>query len=136
MPDPSSLDTRRAALGQVIAERRAAIGVSQSSLAGLVGVSQAAISRIERGLATPDAFVLCEIARALGATVDELYGATDRVHALALRARRAAFAEIDAVDAEDDARAVFSAMAFVAARKDRQSGCRFPLHSPTVGRTT
>ena len=48
--------------------------LSQHKLAEQSGVSQQMISAIEKGIREPRADILYKLARALGVTMDELYG--------------------------------------------------------------
>ena len=49
-------------------------GVSQRWLAGKVGCSSSTISEIEQGKRAPNVYLALRIARALGATVENLWG--------------------------------------------------------------
>ncbi len=53
---------------------RQARGYSQQQLAGMAGVSRQAVSAVEAGLSDPSLRVALSLARALGVTVDELFG--------------------------------------------------------------
>ena len=57
-----------------LAERRRAKGLSQGDLAGVAGVTRQAIAAIESGKAQPGVAVALAIARALGASVEDLFG--------------------------------------------------------------
>lgn len=61
-------------LGQVIREARIAAGLSQRALAQRAGSTQAAISRYERGLASPSVETLERLVRGAGATVEASLG--------------------------------------------------------------
>jgi transcriptional regulator with XRE-family HTH domain len=58
-------------------ERRLAAGVSQAELAARAGVSRALVASIEQGRHAPAVGAALRLARALGATVEELFGASD-----------------------------------------------------------
>ncbi|HEY7146454.1 MAG TPA: substrate-binding domain-containing protein [Streptosporangiaceae bacterium] len=53
---------------------RQARGLSQQQLAGMAGVSRQAVSAIESGLSDPSLRVALALARALGLTVEEMFG--------------------------------------------------------------
>jgi putative molybdopterin biosynthesis protein len=53
---------------------RQARGFSQQQLAGMAGVSRQAVSAVEAGLSDPSLRVALALARALGVTVEELFG--------------------------------------------------------------
>jgi putative molybdopterin biosynthesis protein len=53
---------------------RQARGFSQQQLAGMAGVSRQAVSAVESGLSDPSLRVALALARALGVTVEELFG--------------------------------------------------------------
>jgi len=53
---------------------RLARGFSQQQLAGMAGVSRQAVSAIESGLSDPSLRVALALARALGMTVEEMFG--------------------------------------------------------------
>ena len=53
---------------------RQARGFSQQQLAGMAGVSRQAVSAVESGLSDPSLRVALALARALGLTVEELFG--------------------------------------------------------------
>ena len=55
---------------------RTAAGLSQEELANKIGVSRQAISRWERGEASPDTDNLIELSRVLGVSIDSLVGDT------------------------------------------------------------
>lgn len=60
-------------------EYRLKAGLVQEDLADLVGVRATTISRLERGEAGPSFPLARNLARVLGATVDELFGEPERV---------------------------------------------------------
>ena len=66
---------------------RHARGFSQQQLAGMAGVSRQAVSAVESGLSDPSLRVALALSRALGLTVEELFGPGDP---RASRARAAA----------------------------------------------
>ena len=66
---------------------RQARGFSQQQLAGMAGVSRQAVSAVESGLSDPSLRVALALARALGLTVEEMFG---RAHARAAGRRAAA----------------------------------------------
>ena len=53
---------------------RQARGFSQQQLAGMAGVSRQAVSAVEAGLSDPSLRVALALSRALGLTVEELFG--------------------------------------------------------------
>ena len=53
---------------------RQARGFSQQQLAGMAGVSRQAVSAVESGLSDPSLRVALALSRALGLTVEELFG--------------------------------------------------------------
>ena len=55
-------------------------GLSQAKLAEASGVPQQTISAVESGTRSPGAEVLYKLARALGVTMDELYGGEKHDH--------------------------------------------------------
>lgn len=61
-----------------IRELRQARGLTQLQLGMAVGVSKPAVCRWENGVAMPRAELLPVLARALGCSIDELFGADDR----------------------------------------------------------
>ena len=61
-------------LGNRLAELRKQHGLSQEELADQLGVSRQAISKWERGEASPDTDNLIELARIYGISLDELLG--------------------------------------------------------------
>jgi putative molybdopterin biosynthesis protein len=60
--------------GVVLRLARQARGYSQQQLAGMAGVSRQAVSAVESGLSDPSLRVALALARALGMTVEELFG--------------------------------------------------------------
>jgi molybdate-binding protein/transcriptional regulator with XRE-family HTH domain len=60
--------------GAVLRLARQARGFSQQQLAGMAGVSRQAVSAVESGLSDPSLRVALALARALGMTVEELFG--------------------------------------------------------------
>ncbi len=66
MPAPSLTTTLRA--------HRAAAGLSQADLAARVGVSRQALNAIEAGRQVPSTVLALQLARALGCSVDDLFG--------------------------------------------------------------
>ncbi|MEE6273460.1 helix-turn-helix transcriptional regulator [Georgenia wangjunii] len=57
--------------------RRRAQKVTQAELAATAGVSRQTVIAIEQGDYAPSVFLALRIARALGATVEELFGGAD-----------------------------------------------------------
>lgn len=57
-----------------VRERRTYYGWSQRELARMVGITSGAMSAIERGVHWPGADTAIRLARALGSTVEELWG--------------------------------------------------------------
>lgn len=49
-------------------------GKTQKQVADEVGIKDSAYQRYERGAVTPNAKLACKIARALGTTVEAIYG--------------------------------------------------------------
>jgi putative molybdopterin biosynthesis protein len=60
--------------GTVLRLARQARGFSQQQLAGMAGVSRQAVSAVESGLSDPSLRVALALARALGMTVEEVFG--------------------------------------------------------------
>jgi len=60
--------------GTALRLARQARGFSQQQLAGMAGVSRQAVSAVESGLSDPSLRVALALARALGLTVEELFG--------------------------------------------------------------
>lgn len=56
---------------------RKAAGLEQEELAARSGISQGTISRIERGSPAPSVDTALALARALGTTVEHLFGEVD-----------------------------------------------------------
>jgi molybdate-binding protein/transcriptional regulator with XRE-family HTH domain len=67
--------------GAVLRLARQARGFSQQQLAGMAGVSRQAVSAVESGLSDPSLRVALALARALGMTVEELFGPASPVTA-------------------------------------------------------
>jgi putative molybdopterin biosynthesis protein len=65
---------RGAGGGTALRLARQARGFSQQQLAGMAGVSRQAVSAVESGLSDPSLRVALALARALGMTVEELFG--------------------------------------------------------------
>ncbi len=59
-------------LGESIKRRRAAANITQAELAESLSVSRPMIAQIERGTKVPSAYLIRDIARLFGCTVDEL----------------------------------------------------------------
>lgn len=83
-----------------LSDRRRALGMSQGELARAAGITRQALGAIESGRAQPGVTVALAIARALGASVEELFGGSSlsRVQAemgSAPASQRAAVALID-----------------------------------------
>jgi len=66
--------TDQGAGGTALRLARQARGFSQQQLAGMAGVSRQAVSAVESGLSDPSLRVALALARALGLTVEELFG--------------------------------------------------------------
>jgi transcriptional regulator with XRE-family HTH domain len=64
---------------------RQARGFSQQQLAGMAGVSRQAVSAVESGLSDPSLRVALALARALGMTVEQLFGPGSPVSPVAAR---------------------------------------------------
>ena len=60
--------------GDKLVRLRKQRGMSQEELAAKLGVSRQAVSKWERGEASPDTYNLIQLARAYGMTLDELVG--------------------------------------------------------------
>ena len=60
-----------------IKELRRAKNLTQEELAKEINVTQGAISQWEKGLAQPTSDKLPELAKALGCSIDELYGKSE-----------------------------------------------------------
>jgi transcriptional regulator with XRE-family HTH domain len=77
--------------GSLIRERRCELRLSQRSLARRAGTTQAAVSRIERGLTSPNWETLRSLLLAMGCEADlsatRLRGRWDTIHLAAARAR-------------------------------------------------
>ena len=59
-------------LGESIKRRRTAANITQAELAESVSVAQSMIAQIERGTKVPSAYLIRDIAKLFGCTVDEL----------------------------------------------------------------
>jgi molybdate-binding protein/DNA-binding XRE family transcriptional regulator len=77
--------TDQGAGGTVLRLARQARGFSQQQLAGMAGVSRQAVSAVESGLSDPSLRVALALARALGLTVEELFGPGGPVSPVAAR---------------------------------------------------
>lgn len=73
-PRATEADLYAFVIGATVAQLREKNGWTQGDLASRVGVGQPAISRIEHGVATPDAHQLRALAGAFGMTATELTG--------------------------------------------------------------
>jgi len=71
--------------GMALRLARQARGFSQQQLAGMAGVSRQAVSAVESGLSDPSLRVALALARALGLTVEELFGPGGPVSPVAAR---------------------------------------------------
>ena len=65
-------------ISQNIAAFRKAKGYTQEQLGELLGVSNQAVSKWETGVSYPDVMLLPNIAEALGVTLNDLYGITNK----------------------------------------------------------
>jgi putative molybdopterin biosynthesis protein len=72
--------------GTVLRLARQARGFSQQQLAGVAGVSRQAVSAVESGLSDPSLRVALALARALGMTVEEVFGPGIPASAVSARA--------------------------------------------------
>ena len=77
--------TDQGAGGMALRLARQARGFSQQQLAGMAGVSRQAVSAVESGLSDPSLRVALALARALGMTVEELFGPGSPVAPVAAR---------------------------------------------------
>lgn len=59
-------------IGRFITEKRKALGMTQQNLADRLNISFQAVSKWENGTSLPNVELLCDLATALGVTVDEL----------------------------------------------------------------
>lgn len=59
-------------LGESIKRRRTAANITQAELAESLAVSRPMIAQIERGTKVPNAYLIRDIAKLFGCTVDEL----------------------------------------------------------------
>jgi putative molybdopterin biosynthesis protein len=71
--------------GMALRLARQARGFSQQQLAGMAGVSRQAVSAVESGLSDPSLRVALALARALGVTVEDLFGPGSPVSPVAAR---------------------------------------------------
>jgi putative molybdopterin biosynthesis protein len=71
--------------GPTLRLARQARGFSQEQLAGMAGVSRQAVSAVESGQSDPSLRVALALARALGMTVEELFGREDMTPAVSAR---------------------------------------------------
>lgn len=67
-----------AALGQRVAERRKALGITQAQLAQTIGIAQQTLAHYEVGRLRIAAALLPLFSKALGLSLDELYGAAPK----------------------------------------------------------
>ena len=58
-------------------EARAKAGLTQLELAELIGVSRKTINTVENGVFIPSTLLALKLARALGTTVEKLFGLSD-----------------------------------------------------------
>ena len=104
--DAGERDVFAAALGAIVQQARTRRGLSQHGLAAALGASQATVSRIENGLAIPEAFLYGQLAGALGTTIDDLDTRVRSVLETTKRAARAACcADVDLATFAPEARA-------------------------------
>jgi molybdate-binding protein/transcriptional regulator with XRE-family HTH domain len=73
-PDGTGTGTGTGDSGTRLRLARQARGFSQQQLAGMAGVSRQAVSAVESGLSDPSLRVALALARALGLTVEEMFG--------------------------------------------------------------
>ena len=66
--------TKRIRIGEFIIDYRKKRGISQGEFGKLLGVSAFAVSKWERELCYPDIFLLSDLAKILGITIDEMIG--------------------------------------------------------------
>ena len=64
----------RIRIGEYIMKYRKEQGLTQGQFGELLGVSACAVSKWERELCYPDIFLLPDISRLLGASIDEMMG--------------------------------------------------------------
>jgi molybdate-binding protein/DNA-binding XRE family transcriptional regulator len=74
-----------AGTGERLRRARQVRAYSQQQLAGMAGVSRQAIAAVESGLSAPSLRTALALARALGMTVDELFGSATPAPSLAVR---------------------------------------------------
>ncbi|MBQ3068374.1 MAG: helix-turn-helix transcriptional regulator [Clostridia bacterium] len=79
-------------ISENIAKYRKQRGLTQEQLGELVGVSNQSVSKWESAVSLPDVMLLPDIARALGITLDELYGIAENGKGGDLNARCNKFA--------------------------------------------
>ena len=77
-------DGHGAASGARLRLARRARGFSQLQVAGMAGVSRQAVSAVESGISDPSLRVAMMLARALGMTVEELFGSETAVAPVAV----------------------------------------------------
>ena len=65
-------------LGKIVIHVRKERGLTQPEFATQIGITQSALSRLERGLITPDALVFRRLAQVIGKTPDKLYSIIDK----------------------------------------------------------
>ncbi|MGW6128843.1 helix-turn-helix transcriptional regulator [Cellulomonas sp. NPDC055163] len=65
------------ATGNPVRHQRRALKVTQAELAEATGVSRQTVIAIEQGDYAPSVFLALRIARTLGSTVEDLFGASD-----------------------------------------------------------
>lgn len=68
----------RTLMGAYIRQQRRIADLSMRQVSSMVGISNPYLSQIERGLRAPSEAVAASIASALGVSVDDLYGQSDR----------------------------------------------------------
>jgi putative molybdopterin biosynthesis protein len=73
-PDRAELPHGAARVGPRLRIARQVRGFSQQQLAGMAGVSRQAVSAVESGLSDPSLRVALALSRALGMTIEELFG--------------------------------------------------------------
>ncbi|MCB0880991.1 MAG: helix-turn-helix transcriptional regulator [Thermoleophilia bacterium] len=70
-------DDRSGGAGEAIRARRKGAGLTQQTLAGAVGVSRQTIISMETGDYAPSVYLALKVARALGTSVEALWGAAE-----------------------------------------------------------
>ncbi len=68
----------RTLMGAYIRQQRRIADLSMRQVSNMVGISNPYLSQIERGLRAPSEAVATSIATALGVSIDDLYGQSDR----------------------------------------------------------